>query len=524
VSSLPRLYLRRDLFRKHGEAVTKFVKAHPLAAVLGAAAAVRLVAVIWSQGFIHSDDYFDTVQVAYSWLVDGFWGEDGFLRWKNKLSPTIGRFPLCNLGLWALMKSCVAVGIQSLNEMMYLVRMVHAMLSLISVWVTFRVTRMVSGLNRWAMLGGLMAGLHFATPFLGVRNLIEVVGGEVWMLVILMFYLYRRDGRSRWIWLAGLATGLAWMIRFQVAFAALPVPFVLWYEENRLRPALQFVTAVAVMLVLSGLVDLALLGTFAGSTIANLRMNVSLPALYNTIPLLYLAILALYFIPPFSFLLAYLVVRPAFVARHRLLAFSSLSFLAFHMLQDNQQERFIFPILPAVMLAAVLAMWEKHRRDGYIIRPRRLLVGTAIFAGMVNLALLLPATVAYGHRGLIEPLKWFERRDPGAVVAFVQPGIKRWVSIEYGGRDLSRRYIREWSDWAALRGDDPGCRSIDYFVLYPKQPSDLATLLDSVSAASGPMELVFHQAPSWYDRALHRMNPDHNDLFEAFVYRRRGDG
>ena len=42
-----------------------------LLVVLVCALLVRLVAAIWSQGYIHSDDHFDTIGVAYEWQRAG---------------------------------------------------------------------------------------------------------------------------------------------------------------------------------------------------------------------------------------------------------------------------------------------------------------------------------------------------------------------------------------------------------------------------------------------------------------------
>jgi len=495
--------------------VRRLLEQHPLAAVLGAAVGVRLVAVIWSQGFIHSDDFFDTVQVAHYWLTHSLWGTDGFLCWKNKGVETIGRFPLYTLSLWVMMKACWAVGVESLHSMMYAVRATHALLSLVPVWVTYRVTLMVTGRPRWAVLGGLAAALHFAFPFLGVRNLIEVVGGDIWMAVIYLYYRYRADRRSRWLWLAGIAAGLAWMIRFQIAFAVLPAPLLLWFETRSFRPALHFSAAVALMLLVSGLSDWLLLGRFAGSTLTNLGMNAGIPALYNTIPLLYPVILLLLFVPPLSFLFVYLILRPAFIRRYLMMFVTSVFFVLCHAVQANQQERFVFPIVPVFLLMIVLAAWEKTQAHGRLGQPRRLVNGLLVLGVVVNFSLLPVLSFAYGHRGMIEPLKWFERQDPSAKVAFIQPGVKRWVPIEYGGMSLRPWYVRDWDDW-----QQPESHEVyDYFVLYPRRAGDLAVLRDSVTARFGPVEPVLHLEPSLYDRVLHSLNSNHNDSFEAFVYR-----
>ena len=70
---------------------------------------------------------------------------------------------------------------------------------------------------------------------------------------------------------------------------------------------------------------------------------------------------------------------------------------------------------------------------------------------------------------MIEPLKYFEREAPRARIMVVQPEVKRWVPLEYGGADLKRVYIRRWED---LKHFDPGTPAkdvFDYCLVYPKR-------------------------------------------------------
>ncbi len=493
----------------------KFAESRPLLSVLIAALAVRLLSVFWSEGFIHSDDHFDTIAVAWEWLNGGWWGANGFLRWKHELSDTIGRFPLYTLALWAEMKGCQLLGMTSLGSMMYVIRFTHALVSLLPVWAVFEITRRVTGSVRWAMVGGLMVGFHFAMPFLGVRNSIESVGGSLWVVALLFLYRYRDDSRVKWLYLAGLMTGLAWMIRFPLAFAVLPVPFILWWETKRLRPALHYSLAVGTMILIAATTDYWLLGNFAASARVYLSMDGDYGALYRTIPMLYPILLILLLVPPFSLVMLYVAGRPNFVKRHLILVGSTVSFIVIHWIHPNQQERFMFPILGAMLLIVVLALHqymndrEEHR---IFLGWRRVLLGTSL---TINLVLLAGATVAYGHRGMIEPVKWFEANDPDARVLFMQPEIKRWVPNEYGGEELSRFYVRKWDDLARAASE------YDYFVLYPKRPDDLEPYLDSLQSRFGALEPFMEIEPSGYDQLLHVLNRKHNDNFAAHIYRSR---
>ncbi|HOP06712.1 MAG TPA: hypothetical protein PLF13_05400 [candidate division Zixibacteria bacterium] len=493
-----------------------WIERHPLLTVILIAIAVRAVAVVFSKGFIHSDDHYDTVMIAYDWLRNGFWGANGFLRWRQEPSDMIGRFPLYVMSLWAMMKALTLCGVQALNSMMYVVRAVHAAISLIPVWVAFKVTVWTTQSKRWGMLAALVVGLNFMMPFLGVRNLIEMVGGNIWMLTIIAVYQYERNRRESCLVLAGLAAGLAWMIRFQMASAAIPIPFILWWQYRSVKPALSFAVGVAVMLFASGLADLYWLGRFGGSTITNITMNAGLPALYKTIPGLFPLILLLALVPPWSFVSAVAMFRKSFLMRHAVLVGSSFFFVLFHLAMANQQERFVFPIIPAFLLMSVLAVWHKKEDKGYVLKSPRLLhwlVGSSV---VLDLVLLIFLTPGYGHKGLIEPVVRIRAEEPSAHVLFIQPGIHKWIPISYGGEAMSRFYVREWDALDRARSDGG---AFDYVVLLPRDAADLNAYEDSARTVCGAIVPDFEVAPSCYDWLLHKANPHHNPDYAAFVYK-----
>jgi hypothetical protein len=335
-----------------------------------------------------------------------------------------------------------------------------------------------------------------------------------------MFYRFADDRRLRWLYLAAILSGLAWMVRFQLAFAVLPVPLVLWWETGRLRYALHYSLGVGAMLLASGLTDLYLLGKFASSTVTNLTMNTSLGALYNTIPLLYPALLLLLLVPPLSLWLPYLMGRPTFFKSHKLLMITSMTFLLFHMVHGNQQERFIFPILPAFLLVSILAIWHyASDRGGEKIR-RPWFRWPAHISLVLNLGLLVFLTPAYGHKGMIEPLYWLNSNASCGRVVFVQPDIRRWVPIEYADPCFNRhrRYVRSWRDLEVLREIRGRIEPYDFCVVYPKREGDLPRYLDSLRSVIGVLKLRHTVEPSRYDQLLHLMNRKYNDNFAAFIY------
>lgn len=499
----------------------KFVLNHPLVTVLSAAIIFRALAVLFSKGYMASDDHFETIRIAYQWLRDGPFAATGQLTWGNNQPGAVGRFPLYVLSLYAIMKVYVSAGVHSLDTMMYGIRAAHALFSLIPIWAVYRATELVTRSRRWAMLGGAIVALHFAMPYLAVRNLIEMVGGEIWIVAIYLLYRYRQQHTFGWVFAAGIVTGLAWMIRFELATAALVIPFVLWYDARRVRPAIQYSFGVLVMLLLSGIVDYYLFGTFFGSTLNHLHQIATELPPYSTSALIYVAVLLAFFVPPFSLMAFFVTGYKRFWEEHKLLVFSSLTFLIAHTLSPSRQERYMLAIVPALMLTIVLALWQHRRFDGFFFRHRTWLKVIVWPSVVINVVLLFVFTFNYSHNGLVEPLVKLERLEPTAAFTVVSPEVGHIYPFDYAGEAAkNRRYVFSWSELEALNNDFVTTGPRYYYILYPPSTSELQQYVDSVTAHAGPIVQQFAVRPSGVDQILHFLNPRHNRLDAAYVYRK----
>ncbi len=498
--------------------MTRYIEKHPLATVMVVAIVLRLVAVVYSRGFMASDDLFQTVTVAYHWLHHGIWRPDGFLSWKE--TGQVSRFPLYVLSLYLNMKLMLAMGYDALDKIMYGVRLSHALFSLIGVWAVYRTVELVTGSKRWAMVGGLIMAAHFALPYLAVRNLIEMVGGIIWAVVFYCFARHDKDEHPLWLVLAGVISGLAWMVRFQLLFAICAVPVILWFDSRRIKPALYYGVTVLVMFLIAGIVDLKLTGTFMGTSLVHVSLGAQGGPTYATHFLIYVAVILGYFIPPFSPIAFYLIARKRFFVRYKLIVFSSLSFILIHAVIPYRQERYMIPIIPVLVIMIVLALHQHYVERGFFFSNKRLRNGVLGFAIGLNLILLVPLTVHYGHKGIVEPLAEIERlSNTKPTVLFVTPNAYRCFPFVYGGFDtINRGYIYDWSDLDVAFPEDMG-NIYDYFLLYPTKREDVSLYSDSISSRIGAIEEAFHVEPSLVDKVLHAMNPNHNLTNEVWVYR-----
>jgi len=244
---------------------------YPFLTCLIVALLLRLIAVLFSRGFMASDDYFETVKIAYQGVQSGLTNAQGLLQWNTVQSTNIGRSPLYVLFLYSIMGVQNLAGIANLDSMMYLIRSIHALLSLLTIWFGYRYIFESTRDKDYALLGGLILGAHFLAPYLAVRNLIEQVSADLFVPAIFLAYKGVRDQRAQYLILAGILSGVSWMIRFNMALAILPIPFATWYLTRNLRPALYYSAGLLIIILFSGSLDMIYLGHFGQSSLNILR-------------------------------------------------------------------------------------------------------------------------------------------------------------------------------------------------------------------------------------------------------------
>lgn len=500
----------------------RLIENHPLGAVLLAAALLRLLAVVFSKGYMASDDHFETVAVAYDWLQNGFWGPDGLMHWKGRPAHKLSRFPLYTPVLYLNMKLAVVLtGQQSLDSIMYVVRATHALFSLLGVWAVYAVTRRVTLSVSWAAAAGLTVAAHFALPFLSVRNLIEMVGGLVWIISLWAYYRWRDDHHDRWLIVSALLAVVAWMCRFQMIFAIAFVPPAVWFGNRRVRPAVVYSLAVVAGLLAAGIVEWILVGQPFGTTLAHIRQGLTEGAVYRTSMFVYLGVIAGFFIPPLALLILYASARRSFWSQHRVLVFSTAGFVVVHSLMASRQERYMIPMVPVLCLIAVLALRQYIVDNGWLVRKQGLFKAVVASSLAINFVLLPLFTFNYGHRGMVEPLVTIESLgDTRPAVLFFTPDRYRNFPIQYGGFEpIVRQYVWEWKELQPRLTDPAAPIRYDFVLLYPPDSTQLSVYLDSLRPFLGELEPAFYERPSLMDLVLHKLNPRHNRTNDVWVYR-----
>jgi len=501
--------------------VLEFIRKHPLLFCLIVAVALRLCSVVFSKGFMANDDHFETVQVSYTAVQDGLLAEDGYIRWNAMKGSEVGRPPLYTLINYGTMTVLTWLGIDTLDPMMYFIRLLHALLSLLMVYYAYKYVLIATRNKNYALITGLILSAHFLMPYLSVRNLIEVVSAD--FLVPSVYFAYRgaRENSSRLLVLAGILGAISWLIRFNTGLAVIPIPFAIWYSTRRIKPALYFCAGYLLIALFGASLDAVYLGTFGRSTYNIFRSflyvtgSPPLPQPFYMFAGLILGI----FIPPFSLFFIFNIFRKKVIMNHLILFSSMMTFFIIHSLIRHKEERFMITIFPLIVILGMIGLYVWFQNSGPNTRLRRIFKYSTGFAVVLNIIVLPFFAFNYAHKGMVEPFVYLSEQDDVDTIIIDRTERRRFIAITYAGYDRPDYFnVDRWETLDSLNDSSSIFDQADYFVIFTDE--NIEAHASSLTRYFGPLKPVFHSTPSVMDAILHFMNPKYNHLNEAWVYKK----
>jgi len=385
--------------------IKEWYYSHPLKFALVLGILLRLVAVVFSKGFGMHDDHFLVIEAAQSW-ADGT-DYNNWLPGSGNTQPSGHSFFYA--GLHFLFFSFLqSVGIFDPEVKMYLIRLIHAILSLSVIYYGFKITERLSGFKAASVASLLLAVLWFM-PFLSVRNLVEVVC--IPFLAASTWYVMdapQRKNAMGWFFTAGLIAGIAFCIRFQSFFFIAGVGLALMIGKNWKGTILFGIGVLVSFGLVQGIVDSLIWGKPFVEFIAYIQYNIDNAYNYLTNPwyvytLLILGIL----IPPISILLFFGSVLS--FKRNLPVMLPVLIFLIFHSYFPNKQERFIIPIIPFIVMMGLAGYYNYLEKNPLSIGLKKFINGSWIFFWSLNVILLPFITTMYSKRARVESMVYLSK-------------------------------------------------------------------------------------------------------------------
>lgn len=489
----------------------------PLVALTVIALVPRLLAAVFSQGYFAHDDHFLVIEAAASW-VDGF-DYNYWLPWNQGAEPTPSGHSFVYVGLHYILFTVLKwIGVTDPKTAMVVVRLLHALWSLVVVRVGYRIALRLSDPGT-AWRTGLFLALFYFMPFLSVRNLVETAC--IPFLMLGAWRLVRHAQGPSWVdaFLAGIWIGLAVDIRFQTLFFAAG-PGLALLLHRRWRHALIYGMGVLVpVIILQGGIDLFLWGRPFAEITEYVMYNFANTTTYFDQPWYnYLLLLAGIFLP----FLGLAVLFGFFRRTSPLVLWVPLFlFLVVHSYFPNKQERFILPLVPLFFVVGYIS-WEQWRQSSnWWQRHNSLWKGQWTFAWVLNTFLLVVLCFSYSKRSRVEAMYLLRDERPvvGMVIEDTHEGEAPMPPLFYLGQwnasvvpwtdpagDLAEEIMFNWSD-----------RPPDVVLFIGVE--DLAERMLRTTAALGPLRLVGIAEPGLLDRAIHWLNPVNRN--ETIIVARR---
>lgn len=432
-------------------------EARARAAIAAAALCLFLLQAWRSDGYVQSDEWFQTVELAAFKL--GLTPASA-LPWE--FAARIRPF-LQPAAYAALARGLAPLGVSSPGSLVRAYRLATALASLSAALLLWSALarRLPDPRRRTLLL--LACAAAFYLPVLGVRTSSEALSGALLAAAVAAFLLLeRRPGGAGLT--AGLLLGLSFDARYQIGLCALG--FAAWLAlRRRSAPALLALVAGLTAATALGLaLDRWGYGAWTLTPWNYLRVNlIEGPAAgMGNAPAYEYLVAYLSRRPPLPALLVVAVVAFWWRAPRDLLTWVSLPFVLAHCLLAHKEFRFLFPLGPLAAAMAALFLLEPGMGGAWLerLRPRLRPLGWALVAA--NAAYLLAALVVPLEHDLTAAMavRAAADADPGA--RFVVLGGDPFVDEDTG---LRRAFLTpagwapvtaaSWSEVAAQLDREP---------------------------------------------------------------------
>jgi len=477
----------------------------PLAFVLLAAIFTRLVAAIFSRGFGMHDDHFLVIESAQAWV-------DGVIVPGRPQSPGQELIPdghsMFYMGLhYLLFKLFEFINFTDPQSKMFFLRLLHALASIYSVWLTFKITEKLTNRRDAALAGILMASLWFL-PMFGVRNLVEIFC--IPFLLAGTWVLLHADEKKHtllWYFISGIILGLSISVRFQLVVFVGGVGLVLLIQRKWLSAVSFGFGALISIVLLQGVLDYYIWGYPFAEFIEYVKYNIQAAYDYITGPWYnYVLLLAGIFIPPVSIMLLFGFFR--IWKKHLILFLPAFLFLVFHSIYPNKQERFIFPIIPFILIGGVIGWnsfviiskyWQSHKKA---------LTNIWICFWIINLVLLIPITLAYSKKSRVEAMAYLSKYKNCKVIVAedTNKSSVQMLPRYYSGQWMQALYKSNTGVYSCMADSIPCSVSEASFVLFYSD-ENLQSRVDSFKKEIPSLEYEKTFQPGLIDIVMHKLNP-----------------
>ncbi len=508
----------------------------PLQVVLFLAIGIRVLAAFFSKGYAFHDDHFESLNVAQDWV-------DGIGHWIGDGAPPLHSMIYAGFNA-AILYLCEAVGIFDSQMKMVVIRMVHGLYSVLTVYFGYKITAHISNKTNATVVGVILALLWFM-PYLSVKNLNEMVC--VPLILGGMYYVIANPRQSFVYWfLAGAMFGLAFTLRIQSVLFAGGMGLGMLFNKQWKGAVYFTVGFVFCLLLFQGTVDYLFFDYPLESIVTYFVYNKENAYNYLTLPFYtYVGTLLGFLVPPVSVFLAIGFFKSRKYALGIFLGV--VVFFVVHSIFPNKQERFLLPFFPAFIIMSVVG-WNAWVTTSVFWQKRiRFVAGSWKFFWGLNLLVMFILALTYSKKDRIEPVYFLSQMEDVEAVVVESAGEMSKIPVFYYGQpasDYGDLYAQATGHRAFIE-DGKVKEEVAIFYEYPQVKKEAALLQEIEKTGKVPNYLIMKGEkdlasrkvkmmrlldskemsqlveiePSFYDLILHFLNPTIHAKETAYVYK-----
>jgi len=345
--------------------------------VLLAAAAVRLIAAVFSEGYIMSDDHFLAVEPVSSWVH----GENYHNWFPNEYNHTDHAQPFSYAYYFLnflILKCCALIGIINPFIQAFVLRLVHAALSLWGVYLFVKLAERLIASVQWRMYAIWFWVFGGVVTVFSVHQLVETACIPFVLLAYLYVLKYFERERMGTLIIAALAFSFSVGMRYQLVFFPLTLGmYLLW--KRKWSGAMLFGIFFTLGFALTQIDNLLFWHKPIYQHLLDYQSyNATHFSDYPSNVFSYFALISYYIFPVVTIVFLISLRRrhshevppstgPSHIVpssagpSHEVQIFIGVAiFILFHLVFPNRQERFLLPAVPFVLLLLMRAISKRY--------------------------------------------------------------------------------------------------------------------------------------------------------------------
>jgi hypothetical protein len=345
--------------------------------VLLAAAAVRLIAAIFSEGYLMSDDHFLAVEPVSSWVH----GENYHNWYPNEYNQVDHAQPFSYAYYflnYVILKLCAIIGIMNPFIQAFVLRLAHAALSLWGVYLFVKLAERLIASVQWRMYAIWFWVFGGVVTVFSVHQLVETACIPFVLLAYLFVLKYFERERMGALIISALAFSISVGMRYQLVFFPLTLGmYLLW--KRKWSGALLFGFFFSLGFALTQIDNLLFWHKPIYQHLLDYQSyNATHFSDYPSNVFSYLALITYYIFPVVTIVFLISLRRrhsssghsssghssPTFVASQHSNTFPIFIgvtiFILFHLFFPNRQERFLLPAVPFVLLLMIRTISKRY--------------------------------------------------------------------------------------------------------------------------------------------------------------------